>query len=174
MSNTVWVGLIDVQPGIDGTGGAYAYCAGRGATVTDAVAAVGAEAAERGFEIVAIDWLSPYSNLPQPQRESQAVTGVLAALGEGHAALDRFHSYPNQDEPDAADALKQRVLAFVEGWVDGALESCEPFELGDLAFIAEMQFPHDDAHELGWAYDGQLQHATALFSRAAEAAKHED
>jgi len=139
--------------------------------VTDAVAAVGAEAAERGFEIVAIDW---YSHLSQPQRESEAVTGVLEALGQGHAAIDWFHSYPNEDEPDVADALKQRVLAFVERWVDGVLESCEPFDLGDLAFIAEMQFSHNDAHQLGWAYDGQLHHAPTLFSRAAEAAKQED
>jgi hypothetical protein len=76
MSDTVWVGLIDVQPGIDGTGGAYAYCAGRGATVTDAVAVVGAEAADRGFEMAAGGAASQATEARSPVRRSD-----VAALG---------------------------------------------------------------------------------------------
>ncbi len=173
MDDTIWVGVVDVRPGPDGAGGAYVYCAARATSVVGAVAEIGAQASEQGFEIVAIDWLSRWIELPEPRRDSDAVTGVLAALADGNVALDHFYSYPDKDDHDAADLLKRYVEGFVEGWIDGAVESCGPFEFGDFAFVAEMRFADEDL-ELGWAYSGTLKHAPALFTRAAEVAERDD
>jgi hypothetical protein len=70
--------------------------------------------------------------------------------------------------------LKERVGGFIERWIDGAVEACGPFELGDFAFVAEMRFPNDVAPELGWAYDGDIARAPALFARAAEVAARDE
>src|SRR3954454_2283294 len=113
-NDTVWVGMLDVRPGPDGTGGAYAFCAARAAGAAAAVAAVSGD----GFDIAAIEWLAPYASLPQPRRESEAVAEVVNALGDGEGVLARFFSYPAEDEPDLAGALKERGAGVVEGGVD--------------------------------------------------------
>jgi hypothetical protein len=168
MSDRIWIGLIDVQPGRQVTGGAYVYCAGRGESAADALAAVSAEAFERGVRIVAIEEFRLYADLPLAEQNDEKVRDVVAALGQADAGLDWFHGYPEEDEPDLTNALKERVLGFVEGWIDGAVELGRPFELGDLAFVAEMQFSDDDAPVIGWAYDGELQDAAALLRGAAD------
>ncbi len=173
MDEIIWVGMVDVRPGPDGAGGAYVHCAARAKSVADAVADIGAHASEQGFEILAIDWLSRWIDLPGPRRDSDAVTGVLAALADGTVALDRFDSYPDKDDHDAVAQLKRHVEGFVEEWIDGAVESCGPFALGDFAFVAEMRFADEDP-ELGWAYSGTLENAPALFARAAEVAEEDD
>jgi hypothetical protein len=172
VDDTIWVGMVDVRPGPDGPGGAYAYCAARAESVADAVGEIGAQVGAQGFELVAIEWLSRWAELSQPRRDSDAVAAVLAALADGNVALDRFFSYPEPEEHGAADLLKRCVQGFVEGWIDGAVESCGPFELGDFAFVAEMRFADEDP-ELGWAYSGALEHAPALFARASEVAEEE-
>jgi len=170
----MWVGMINLRPGPDGSGGAFAYCAARADSLAGAVAKVAAEADARGFEILALDRLSRYDDMPETARASEAVRAVVAALGDGDAALDHFYTYPELDEPDAAEPLKARVAGFVDGWIEDAVENCGPFELGDFAFVAEMRFPDDEELELGFAYDGDLDHAPGLFARAAEVAEEDD
>jgi hypothetical protein len=166
----IWVGMLDVKPGPDGTGGAYAFCAAR----ADSAAAAIAAASEQGFAIAAIEWLAPYAALPQARRESEAIAAVVNALGDGDVVLDQFFAYPDEDEPDLAEDLKERVAGFVERWIEGAVEACGEFELGEFAFVAEMRFPDDPAPELGWAYDGAIVNAPALFARAAEVAARDE
>jgi hypothetical protein len=167
----IWVGMLNVRPGPDGTGGAYVYCAARAGSAAEAIAAVSGER----FEIGSVEWLAPYATLNERRRESEAVAGVMKALGDGDVALDYFFSYPEGGgEPDAADELKERVEGFVEGWIEGAVEECGPFALGEFAFVAEMRFPDDDEPELGWAYVGDLDNAPALFARAADVAARDE
>src|SRR3954469_1607645 len=116
-NDTVWVGMLDVRPGPEGTGGAYAFCAARAASAAAAVAAVSGD----GFDIAAIEWLAPYASLPQPRRHSEAVAEVVNALGDGEVVLARFFSYPAEDEPDLAGELKERGAGFSGGWVDGGV-----------------------------------------------------
>jgi len=167
----IWVGMLDVRPGPDGTGGAYVYCAARAGSAAEAVAAVSVE----GFEISSIEWLAPHASLRERVRESEAVAAVVKTLGDGDVALDYFFSYPDgEGEPEVADELKERVAGFLERWIEGAVEECGPFELGEFAFVAEMQFPDDAEPELGWAYDGDIARAPALFARAAEVAARDE
>jgi hypothetical protein len=84
-------------------------------------------------------------------------------------------------EPVAIDWLKpfdqlgeaQRASPAVESWVEGALEECGDFDLGDFGFVAEMRFEPDET-EIGWAYSGTLERAGDLFTRAVAAAAEED
>jgi hypothetical protein len=168
----VWVGLLHVRS-LDATGGAYVYCGGRAESVAGVVGAVSDAVGEREHELVAIEWLSPHSELAAEQQASETISEVFAALAGDDVALGTFFTYPEDDEADPAEELKQRVEGFVEGWIEGAVEQLRPFELGDFAFVAELRFAAETPGgqpetDIGWAYDGSLERAPALFARAAE------
>jgi hypothetical protein len=122
---------------------------------------------------VAIDWLAGEAALPDDTRTSPAVRDVVAAAEAGGVVFDHFHSYPEEDDPDAArlDAMKARAEALAGNWVDGAIDRYDgAFELGACAFVAELRFAHGT--ELGWASaDGD---PAALLRRAADAAQARD
>jgi hypothetical protein len=40
---TLWIGMLNVEPGPDGTGGSYVYCAARAGSAAAAVALAGDE-----------------------------------------------------------------------------------------------------------------------------------
>jgi hypothetical protein len=171
--NDIWVSLLHVRR-LDGTGGAYIYGAARAEGVVGAVAALALQAEEMGLEPLAIEWLQTHASLPQRGQESEPVRAVVAALADAPAVLDFVFSYPEDEEPDPADALKEHVEGFVEHWIDDAVDRFGAFELGDYAFVAEMRLdPGGDATEIGWAYQGSLTRAAQLFTRAAQDAQGE-
>ncbi len=146
------------------TPGAFIYGAARADSVVAAVAAFA-----ETEELLGIEWLQTYDELPERGQQSEPVQGVLAKLGDGDVALDWAFTYPLDEEPDPADALKEQVEGFVEGWIEGAVERFGDFEFGDYAFVAEMRIDGDV--EIGWAYQGSLLRAAALFERAADDAR---
>ena len=151
--------MLDVRPGTEDAHGAYVYAAARAGGAAGALAAIDGEATARGFEIQAVTWLSRFADLSESQRESEAVAGVASTLGGAAAALDHFFTYPDAEEHLAARELKDEVEAFVAGWIDGAVEALGPFQLGDFAFVAEMEFDGVDVPELGWAFRGEVDRA---------------
>jgi hypothetical protein len=167
----IWVSLLHVRR-LDATGGAYIYGAARADGVVAAVAALALQADEMDLEPLAIEWLQTHESLPPRGQESEPVRAVVAALEDADVALDFAFSYPEDAEPDPADALKEHIDGFVEHWIDDAVERFGAFELGDYAFVAEMRLdPGDDQTEIGWAYQGSLTRAPELFTRAAEDAQ---
>jgi hypothetical protein len=155
----LFIGLVHVR-------GAYIYGAARADSVLAALAAM---ADETDQELLGVEWLQTYEELPERGRQSEPVRGVLEKLGDGGAALDWAYTYPDDAGPDPADALKEHVEGFVEHWIDGAVERFGAFEFGDYAFLAEMQL--DGETEIGWAYSGSLTRAADLFTRAARDAR---
>jgi hypothetical protein len=174
MDDQLWIGMLDVRPGTEGAHGAYAYCAARAGSAAGALAAIDGEATERGFAIQAVTWLSRFADLSKTQQGSEAVATVVATLADDAAGLDCFFTYPEAEDHLAGRELKDEVEEFVAGWIDGAVEACGPFSLGDFAFVAEMQFPGDDAPELGWALRGEVDRAPEFFARAIELAEADD
>jgi hypothetical protein len=156
----LYIGLLHVR-------GAYVYGAARADGVLAALAAMAD--CDDSLELLGVEWLQTYDELPERGRESEPVVGVLETLGEDDAALDWAFTYPEDAEPDPADVLKDQVDGFVERWIDGAVERFGEFDFGDYAFVAEMKL--DGETEIGWAYQGSLLRATELFERAAEDAR---
>ena len=144
--------------------GAFIYGAARAETVVAAVAAFAEQE-----ELLGIEWLQTYDSLPDRGQQSEPVQGVLAKLADGDVALDWAYTYPTDEESVAADALQEQVDGFVDGWIEGAVERFGEFEFGDYAFVAEMHLDGDV--EIGWAYQGSLTRAAALFERAADDAR---
>ena len=149
--------------------GAYIYGAARADSVLEALAAMADS--DDSLELLGVEWLQTYEELPERGRQSEPVQGVLATLGDDDAALDWAFTYPEDAEPDPADVLKEHVDGFVEHWIDGAVERFGEFEFGDYAFVAEMRL--DGETEIGWAYQGSLLRAADLFARAAEEARED-
>jgi hypothetical protein len=175
---TIWVGMLEVRPlpgsrALADAVGAYVYVAGRAPNVPEAIMAIDAQARLRELEPVAIDWLKPFDQLGEAQRASPAVESVIDALDGRGAAVGTLYSFLNAGEPGRAAELKRRVEGFLESWIDGALEECGDFDLGDFGFVAEMRFEPDET-EIGWAYSGTLERAGDLFTRAVAAAAEED
>jgi hypothetical protein len=156
----LYIGLLHVR-------GAYIYGAAR---ADGALAALAAMAdADDSLELLGVEWLQTFDELPERGQQSEPVQGVLATLGDGDAALDWAFTYPEDAEPDPADVLKEQVEGFVDAWIEGAVERFGEFEFGDYAFVAEMKL--DGETEIGWAYQGSLLRAADLFARAAEDAR---
>jgi hypothetical protein len=172
---TLWVGMLEVRP-LPGSSvladavGAYVYVAGRAPGMIAAVEIIDARVRLRELEAVTVEWLKPYDQLPEAQQSSPPVAGLIDALETAPAAVGALYSFRSADEPGAAAGLKQRVEGFLESWIDGALEECGEFDLGDFGFVAEMRFEPDEEPEIGWAYSGTLERAGALFTRAVAAA----
>jgi hypothetical protein len=101
------------------------------------------------------------------------VTGGGAVFG------DTLHCYPEVDEPDAEEDLRDEVVTFVEGWLEGAVEHFEEsVEPGDYAFVAEMFLDLDSVgaereSPIGFAFRGPRERAGAFFARASETADAE-
>ena len=169
----LWAGMVDVGPSragelIDEGRGAYAYCAGQATDLPDFLARLTAAAGIAGLELRAIDWIARHATLPESTRISPAVTDVVkTALDTGAVAFDHFHSYPDEDDPEALrlEAMKSQVEALAGNWIDGAIDRYDGgFELGDSVFVAELRF--GDYTEIGWAGSGA--DPAALLRRAAE------
>jgi hypothetical protein len=158
----LYIGLLHMR-------GAYIYGAARADSVLAALAAMAD--VDPDLELLGVEWLQTYDELPERGQQSEPVRGVLAALADGRAALDHSFTYPEDAEPDPADALREEVESFVGGWIEGAAERFGDFALGDYAFIAELRFPDEDEAEIGWAYQGSVAGAPALFTRAARDAE---
>jgi hypothetical protein len=156
----LYIGLLHMR-------GSYIYGAARADSVLEALAAMAD--CDDALELLGVEWLQTYDELPEAGRQSEPVQGVLATLGDARAALDWAFTYPEDAEPDPADVLKEQVDGFVERWIDGAVDRFGAFELGDYAFVAELRLDGDT--EIGWAYQGSLLRAADLFARAAEDAR---
>jgi hypothetical protein len=140
----LWAGMVDVAGGPAAEGGAYAYCAGEADDLTGFLARLTATARERGLELRAIDWMARHATLPEPMRLSDPIADVVqAALDAGGVAFDHFHTYPDENDPEAArlDATKEQLETFVGDWLDGAVDAYdEPFTLDGYAFVADLSF----------------------------------
>jgi hypothetical protein len=171
----LWIGMLEVRPlpgssVLAGAAGAYVYAGARAPGMIAAVGIIDAKVRLRELEPIAVDWLKPFDQLPEAQQASGPVAALIDALELEPVAVGNLYSFLSPEEPGAAGALKQRVEGFLESWIDGALEECGEFELGDFGFVAEMRFEADEESEIGWAYSGTLERAGALFTRAVEAA----
>ncbi len=153
----LYIGLLHMR-------GTYIYGAARADSVLAALAAM--SDVDQDLELLGVEWLQTYDELPERGQNSEPVQGVLERLGDGNAALDWSYTYPEDAEPDLADVLKEQVEGFIDGWIEGAVERLGEFTFGDYAFIAELRFQDEEETELGWAYKGSLKGASHLFTRA--------
>jgi hypothetical protein len=108
----VWIGLMDVRrlPGrdaLDGAFGAWVTVAAGGVKISDAVTKLVKQASDLGLEAHAFDWLMPYDELPEGQRDNEVIAGLASAVARGGVAFsETFHCYPETDEPaDLADGV---------------------------------------------------------------------
>src|SRR5690349_16962451 len=100
--------------------GTYIYGAARADSVLAALAAMAD--VDPDLELVGVEWLQTFDELPERGQSSEPVQGVLETLGDGNAALDFSYTYPEDAEPDPGDVLKEQLEGFVDAWIDGAVE----------------------------------------------------
>jgi hypothetical protein len=179
-----WVGVINVRPLpgsalLDGAPGAFVNCAVAAVGIVDAAAQLAEHAETLELEIAGLDWLMPLDDATDVGEEA-VLRDLASKVTEGGVVFDdTFHCYPEVDEPDSEEDLRDEVVSFVEGWLEGAVERFGgSLELGDFAFVAEMLLGPDSAgaereSRIGFAFCGPRERAGAFFARASETADDE-